>query len=539
MLALLGWAVSCGPGTASFPDSSPSGDSGEAPAAPRVEVVEGGVRTCADPSLREEAPFDVLFSRAEPPKKNWFWGGGALVGDLTGDGRHDVLLPGFWQTFRYDGADDLFDDATDSLAGLPTAGASGGSMADYDGDGDLDVLLTRYLAPDVLLRNDQGVLVDVSTAAGLSTQPYKSMASSWGDYDRDGDLDLYIGGYGVIDESRENPDHDDFEPGDPSLLYRNEGDGTFTDMSHLLPQEAHDGFTFVGGFVDVDLDGWLDLYIVNDFGQSYPNVLLRNVEGRFERDPDAGLDVAITGMGLGLGDLNDDLLPDVVMSAWNGNHLLKSTSVGWVDYTSVSGVDNDLERAQKVAWGVTLDDLDNDGDLDAPMVYGHLDSTYQSSVLQPDALYLQGDDGTFHDAGPEWGFHHPTVGRGFVVVDLDGNGWLDVVKRDLAGPSITYLARCGTAAWLVVRLHDEGMNRFGVGARVEVDTGGRTLTRTVFAGTIGHASGGPPEVHFGLGDADTIEAMRVFWPDGEVTAIEGMATRQPLDITRQPASPTR
>jgi hypothetical protein len=520
--ALLG----CRAGTARF-------DTADTGASERVRLESSGVLACADPSAREEAVFDLVPAGEEPPKVNWLWGGGALVGDLSGNGAHDVLLPGFWQTFLYEGSGGGFTERTELLRGIGLAGSSGGSLADYDGDGDLDVLITRYLLPDVLLRNDGGVLVDVSREAGLVDQPYKSMATSWGDYDRDGDLDLWVGSYGVLDQSREDPEHDDFEPADPSVLYRNDGDGRFTDVSHLLPRAAHDGYTFSGGFVDVDGDGWLDLYIVNDFGNSYPNTLLRNREGVFEADPEAGLDIAITGMGVGIGDLNADGLPDFVMSAWNGNHVLQSSQVGWVDYSALKGIDNDLERTQKVGWGVTLADLDNDGDLDAPMVYGHLEATYQSSRLQPDALYLQGDDGLFTDVGAEWNFHHPTVGRGFVVADLDGNGWLDVVKRDLAGPTLLYLARCGEASWLGVRLHDaEGANRFAVGARVEVVVGDEVRWRTVVAGTENHASGGPPEVHVGLGDAETVDLLRVTWPDGEVTEHEGIPARQWLDLTR-------
>ena len=522
--------------TGTLESAAPTADSGTpSPTGVPVEVVASDPIVCTDPSQRAAAPFDVIRSREEREKKNWFWGAGAIVGHFDADAHLDVLLPGFWETYLYRGQPaDLFDDHTDDLAGLPLAGAAGGSTADYDGDGDMDVLVTRFLAPDVLLRNDGGQFVDVSEAAGIQRESKRSIASSWGDIDADGDLDLFVGGYGVIDQSREDPDHANFDPGDPAALYLNNGDGTFTDVSDRLPAEAHDGLTFTGGFVDVDLDGALDLYIVNDFGNSFPNVLLRNQgDGTFLLHPEAGLDIAMTGMGVAIGDLNGDLFPDFAMGAWNGNHLLKSTAVGWVDYTDAVGFVNDLDRTQKIGWGVEFHDLDNDGDLDMPMVYGHLDATYESSERQPDAMYLQHADGTFEDVGQDWGFNHPTVGRGFVVADLDDNGWLDVVKRDLAGPSLVYVAKCGEAHWLRVRLHQGGMNRFAVGARVEFEVAGDSAlrSRTVLAGSAGHASGPPPEVHVGLGDA-AATTVRVVWPDGEVSVLPNVAADRILDIHR-------
>ncbi len=510
----------------------PTGETGHAA---DLRVSSTPVEACADPSRRDESVFDVAFSRAEPAKKAWFWGGGVVVADFDGDTFYDVILPGFWETFYYRGAPDggLIDE-TESLTGLPVLGGSGGAAADYDGDGDLDVILTRYMAPNTLLRNDGDRFVDVTELAGLSGEARRSMASSWGDVDRDGDLDLFVGNYGFIDESRVDPDHASFEPAEPSFLYINNGDGTFTDRSADLSQAAHDGYTFSGGFIDVDVDGWLDLYIVNDFGNSYPNVLLRNREGRLVEEDQAGLDVAITGMGLGVGDVNGDGLPDFAMTKWDGNSFLwSSPDFGWVDHADAAGLVNDLTRTQKVGWGVDLVDLDNDGDLDAPMTYGYLDSTYQASTHQPDALYLQEPKGHWVDVGTIWGFNHPTVGRGFVNADFNGDGWLDIVKRDLDGPSLFYVARCGAASWLRVRLFDEtSANRFAVGARVEAIIAGETQWRVVMAGTTNHSSSGPPEVHFGLGKAEALDRLRVIWPDGRVDELQDVAARQVLDLTR-------
>ena len=312
------------------------------PAGRAVRVEASEPVRCDAPERRDEAaktPSDLM----EPQKPAWFWGGGVIAADFDLDGHVDVLLPGFYQTFYYRGlGGGAFEDATDSIEHLTLNAGSGGSAADFDGDGDLDVLFTRFQAPNLLLRNDDGVFVDVSVAAGLSREPRRTMASSWGDVDRDGDLDLFVGNYGFIDQSGEDPDHASFEPADPSWWYLNDGDGTFTDVSDRLPSAVHDGYTFSGGFIDIDADGWLDLYVVNDFGNSFPNVLMHNEGGELVFGDQRGLDVAITGMGIGVGDVNDDGLPDFAMTQWNGNSFLWSSPAGWIDHTIAAGLVNDL-----------------------------------------------------------------------------------------------------------------------------------------------------------------------------------------------------
>lgn len=538
-LAVALLVAGCTPGDAGAPprcrDKACDAGEDEPPRVVPVRVSRRGPIRCAEPHLRDERPFDLRLSMYEADIPVRFMAGGVAVGDLNGDGYEDIVIPGFRITQLYEGGPDGFTPSS-LLDGFELTQAAGASMADYDGDGDLDLLITRFLATDVLLRNDDGVLVDVTAEVGLLENTIRSVSSSWGDYDGDGDLDLFIGGYGFIDE-RGVP-HSQFDPADPSFLYRNDG-GTFTDVSHILPKEAHDGYTFTGGFLDLDGDLLPELYIVNDFGVAYPNRLLWNRGGGvFELDQNAvGLDVQLTAMGLGFGDFNGDGVPDMVMPAWARIGVLESTPIGvWVETSRSLGVVFDLEHDQKIGWGVDLVDVDNDGDLDMPIAFGHLDTLrYDSPLEQPDALFLQEPDGRFVDRAPEWGLDERNIGRGYVATDLNDDGWLDFVKRSLNGPTRLHLSRCGTESWLRVRLRAPSPNTRAIGARVHVEAGGERQVRWILAGGTNLASAGPAEAHFGLGPYERVDRLEVFWPDGALSILEDVEARHILHVHRDEA----
>ena len=368
------------------------------------------------------------------------------------------------------------------------------------------------------------------------------MTSSWGDLDADGDLDLFVGNYGFVDES-DGTTQSDMAPAEPSFLYLNQGDGTFADHSDTLPDALHDGYTYAGGFFDLDDDGDLDLYTVNDFGRVAPNTVLWNEGGALIHRPEAsaGLDRAITGMGLGVGDLNGDGWPDLAIPEWGNNLLLESRpDLGlWIDVSEVTRFWVDRPRGQRVGWGTEMGDVDNDGDLDLLHQYGFLandnPSEWSNPIDQPDGLYLNdgaGDAYTFSDVAADWLTADPGMTRGGLLVDLNRDGWLDIAKRNLGGPSVVYLSHCGSEAFLEVHLRQPGMNRFAVGAKVVVVAQGRSQTRWVTAGGTGYAASGPPEVHFGLGSAAVVDRIEVSWPDGHTSAHEVVATRASVTLTR-------
>ena len=516
------------------PEPQPEPEPEPQPDPTDVAVTLGGVLTCPAPQLRGGGGYEPMTWGgdwdvpwiAEQPEE--FEGGGLTVQDFDGDGRLDVFLPGAISPKLYlQLSEGIFTDATTTH--LPEGDTSRSVMAgagDADGDGDLDLLITRFRRQSRLWLNDGSAhFVDATEGAGLDAPDHRSTGVTWEDWDRDGDLDLAVAGYGAI---HLRP----IEPGHPTLLYRNNGDGTFDDATELLPDATHDGLSFIAGFHDLDGDGWAELYTVNDFGPQFPNALAWNREGVFELDDGtAGLHVGIQGMGLAWGDLDDDGVVDVTVAGWNNNRVMVHHQGQWFDQHRNLGLDPDSSRAQYVAWGTDVADLDNDGDLDMVQGYGMI-FNQDTAPAQPDEVYRQVDDGTFEPVGLAWGWSDEGQTRAVIASDLDGDGWVDLMRRDLAGPTTVHRARCGADTWLTVRPRmATGGNRFAIGATVRVTAGDRTWERRIHGGDTSIFTSRPPEAHFGLGTVETVDRVEVEWPDGRTRLFHAVPARQVVELT--------
>lgn len=456
------------------------------------------------------------------------WGGGLAVFDVDNDDQLEILLvnDGGLTVFRWHSVPGEW---RGEPVDVPVERAFGAAPADFDGDGDLDVYVTAYGTPDLLLRNDgTGVFEDVGAAMGLPILEAKTTAVTWGDVDGDRDLDLFLGGYGLVDELDIGPARPE---GDPAFLYINNGNG-FDDASHLLPDKIHDGYTLVAAMFDVNVDGFTDLYVVNDFGRRIvPNQVAFGPDWTLSTD--AGLTAAIAGMGLGVGDLNADGVPDVAVSGWDATAVAVSSGAQWFDSALSLGVQADPDRDQRVGWGTQIADLDNDADDDIAMVFGYLQTVEDSNPSrQPDAVFLQRDDGTFADVARAWGVDDSGVQRGLVTADLNRDGWMDLVKADTRGGLQIYTSVCGDRRWVEVQLRAPAPNRFGVGARIQVTAGEATWWREVSGGGSGYASSGPPQVHVGLGEVEEIDELLIIWPDGQIDRFTDVASDHRLEVTR-------
>jgi hypothetical protein len=509
----------------------------ETPEEPLNYTVTSVQTACETPELRNAAIFDVVNSPAfDLDVTRRLEGGGLTVADFDADGRLDVFLPGSVgfqlqmqhepMVFTEEGADRI-------TADLSRAAAA--SAVDYDADGDLDLFVVRFGEPNVMLANDgDGVFTDVTASTGI-TGVHRSQSSSWGDMDGDGDLDLAIGNYGPRPEDA-FADEDAFEVSDPSQLWENLGDGTFVDRSDLLPQRLHDAHTFMTSWLDVDNDGDQDLLYINDFGWARPSALLWNDDGVLRLDDGgAGIAADFAGMGLGVGDINGDELPDFVQSSWTEISLLVSAGGFWVESATAKGLVPrfDAPPDQLFGWGAELGDIDNDGDSDALVNFGYWDE-YAPIFRQTDGVFLQDDVGLFADASIAFGLNDTAASRGLLLVDINDDGHLDVLKRRLGESTPMHVSRCSNKHWLRVRPRmADGPNPFAVGARVRFVAGDRVWSRSVHAGSTSMYSAGPPEVHVGLDDLARVDRIEVLWPNGEVSVMEDVTADQVLDITLQ------
>jgi hypothetical protein len=428
----------------------------------------------------------------------------------------------------------------DGSGGLPPGESAdlgvGAVAADVDDDGDLDLYTLVLHGQNRLLLNDgTGAFTDGTAAAGLATGAWDTTHATFADVDGDGVLDLLVANHFEGPHLGEAILSGDFAPAHDNELFLGDGAGGFTDATASLPEAFRTGYAFAVMAEDLDGDGVDELLSVNDFGPFWePNTVARRADGGWSVDATlTGLDLQIYGMGGSAGDLNGDGWPDLVMTSWMEVVLLESDGRGgWFRSGAARGVT--MSERQSTAWGAVFADMDNDADLDISMAMGPLvmppevaEEQAEARGLvtlqdQPDALFVQGDDGGFTDEAAAWGVAHEGITRGVLPVDLDGDGWLDLIRRGLDGDAVAWRGRCGADGALVVRLAQPAPNRDAVGASIEVTAGGRTQRRRIRAGGIGHAVGGPLEAHFGLGSATTVD-IRLTWPDGAVDTFEGVA----------------
>jgi len=433
-----------------------------------------------------------------------------------------------------------FEDVT-AASGAGDAGYGMGPISgDYDGDGWPDLYITNY-GPNALYRNSgDGTFTDVTTTAGVGDTLW-GVGTTFLDYDNDGDLDLFVGNYLEFDpEYRLYYAADSFPgplsyPGQPDVLYRNDGDGTFTDVTEAAGV-LNEGRAMGLVAADYDADGRTDLFVAND---AMGNYLYHNLgDGTFENvGLLSGVAFSSSGdksssMGGDFGDFDRDgdfdlLVPDM---AYN-NFYVNVGEAQFEDATAALGIAE--VSGQYVSWNGDLFDYDNDADLDLFISNGdahHLEHTHEALLLANEAA--PGGGRRFVDVSGESGdfFYHRCVSRGSSSGDYDNDGDLDIFVLHLDQPSMLLRNEGGNANhWLLVDLQGSRSNRDGFGAQLRLSAGGVVQIAEKINGS-GYLAQNDPRVHFGLGAATLVDTLVVRWPSGAVQQLTDIAADQVLTL---------
>jgi thioredoxin-like negative regulator of GroEL len=472
-------------------------------------------------------------------------GGGVLLLDYDADGWLDVYFvngrplpydpktqPGTNRLFRNRG-DGTFEDVT-AKAGVAGLGyGMGGTIGDYDSDG-FDDLFVTGLDRTVLYRNrGDGTFEDVTESSGAFSSRWTT-AAGFGDLDGDGDLDLVVVTYVECSPAEVFACPDQVGkpihcsparfPAQLDHLFRNNGDGTFTEISRESGIEMPNGRGLGLAIADLDEDGRLDLFVAND---ASANRLYRNLGGlRFEEVGESagvafdGSGRATASMGVIAEDLDGDGRIDLLHTNFINESCTLHRNLGgglFLDTTLAAGLD--APTRPKTGFGAVAIDLENNGRLDLFFANGAVDERpwANSPMAQTAQLFLGGDGGRFHLAGadPSSYFARPVVGRGAAAGDLDNDGRLDVIAVHRDVPVALLHNRAEGGNWLGVRLIGTQSSRTPIGARVRIRAGGRAAVRWLTSGT-SYLAASDARLGFGLGAARRIEEIEVRWPSGAV-----------------------
>jgi enediyne biosynthesis protein E4 len=462
-----------------------------------------------------------------PPGAGHALARGAVCADMNGDALVDFIVPGAWgapyRAYLNMGGW-FFLDVSPVLGLGPSDEAKMISPVDYDNDGDLDLFICVRGSPSRLLQNDgMMIFTDVSSASGLDFTA-EAFHATWGDYDRDGFVDLYVGSRPI--------------PGTPAAnhLFHNEGDGTFVDVT-ADAGVSHDSLTFAAMWFDYDTDGWPDLFVTSDlefFHPSVGNAVYRNNQDGTFTDVGAqlGWSQRMQAMGIDVADINRDGRPCFfvsntatsmgdqfgnptvdghVMTLWNP----LSQSFDRVEQAYGTRVDN-------VGWANFFFDYDNDG----------RDDLFVQHMGSPCALFKNSPTLPWPNVGAAAGFNQSLLECAAGYADFDNDGCMDILQPWNTTPLCIMKNPGGTTnRWLNVKLVGTTSNRNGFGARIRAATVSDGVVRTSWMRSgNGFLVGNEPIVHFGLGPNLAVDLLEITWPSGTVQTIPNVSSNQRLVV---------
>jgi hypothetical protein len=495
--------------------------------------------------------------------------GGVALFDYNNDGLLDIFFTNgaeipslektnssYWNRLFRNNGDGTFTDVTEK-AGLQGIGYSMGVAAgDYDNDGYVDLYVTGVNRNQLFHNNGDGTFTDVTAKAGVTgvIPGYGkawSITAGWFDYNNDGLLDLLVVNYldynlktAKLCVAQGLPAYCspiDFL-GTPNILYRNNGDGTFTDVSEKSHISEYVGKGMGLSFADYDNDGFTDVFISNDTFQNY--LLRNNGDGTFTEVgllagvAYTGFGNAVAGMGTDFRDLDNDGKPDIFETAMFGEGFPLYRNMGGGQFQDVTGPSGLTKFTSRLtAWGAGVFDFDNDGWKDlftanSDILDNSMELAHRPYAL-PNGLFRNLGNLTFEDVSAKAGasFRVPGAHRGAAFGDLNNDGKIDAVVTNLNGPPEIWMNRTSNGNhWIILKLVGVKSNRDGLGTKVKITTSlGSQFNHATTA--VGLNSSSDKRVHFGLGAATIIDRIELAWPSGIRQVLTNVKGDQILTVT--------
>lgn len=466
--------------------------------------------------------------------------------------------PDYWNRLYRNNHDGTFTDVTEK-AGVAGAGyGMGAAVGDYDNDGNADLFVANVTGNQLFHNNGDGTFTDVTAKAGVAGAQWHgkkmwSVGAGWFDYNNDGLLDLFVVNYCQwevnkdpfcqLKEGLRAYCHPNLYGPLHNTLYRNNGDGTFTDVSHETGIDLAFGKGMAVAFADIDGNGFLSAFVTND---TMPNFLFHNLSGKkFEEiavtagvaySPDGN---ALSGMGADFRDINNDGLPDIWHTAVEHEGFPVYINQGggiFVDSNVSSGVGQLTNRM--TGWSNGIFDFDNDGWKDLFVARANVMDNIQQAIPaqaypEPNSIFRNLGNGKFQDVSAQAGsaFQIPGAHRGAAFGDIFNTGRIDVVVSSLNEP-LKLFRNVGAAGqhWLLLRLVGTRSNRMGLGAQIRVTTPDGKSQWNEATTAVGYACSSDPRVHFGLGANSIVKEIEIVWPSRTVQRLKDVPADQMLTI---------